>query len=532
MRIKSIHMRNFKRFTDFLIRDIPESAKLVVVVGPNGCGKSSLFDALLNWYRYSTQRSGSEELYYRKDPETPFQWDRSVEVVLHENVAIREGCLYVRTAHRNDPDFSIQNFSKPENPTRLFYGRRLIDDDKSVASNYQRLVYDTASELYNEENDERTVRDLREELIGEIRQSMKIVFDDLLLHNISNPFASDSDIGTFYFEKGVTKSYHYKNLSGGEKAAFDLLLDLHLKRKYFVDAIYCIDEVEAHLHTKVQGEILREIARIVPNDSQLWVTTHSLGVLRAAQEMDSDSPGSVCILNFDGVSLDVPDELGPTTLDRVSWEKMLSITLDDLSDRVAPRYIVVCEGSTVGNRRKDFDADIYEQVLRTHEPGIVFVSGGSSQQVADTGNSVRLILERILPNSKVISLADRDGKSVEESAEYEGLVLQERNIESYLLADEVIESLLKQENKLCLLDEALGIKSDALKESVKRGNAPDDLKSAAGDIYVGLRRLLELERPGNDKDAFLKYSMAPLIIPGTETYQKLKSEIVDGVKFL
>ena len=530
MRIKSIHMRNFKRFTDLLIHDISESAKLVVVVGPNGCGKSSLFDALLNWYRYKRQSSSSEELYYRKDPNEPFEWDRSVEVTLHNEVAIQEGCLYVRTAHRNDPDFSIRNINRPENPVKPFYGRRLIDDDKSVSSNYQRLVYDTASALYNEENDEKSVRELREELIGDIRQSMKIVFDDLLLHNISNPFGSDSDTGTFYFEKGSSKSYHYKNLSGGEKAAFDLLLDLYLKRRYFADAIYCIDEIETHLHTKVQGILLREIAKVVPNDSQLWVTTHSLGILRAAQEMDSDNPGSVCVLDFDGIALDVPGELGPATLDRVSWEKMLSITLDDLSDRVAPEFVVVCEGSTVGNRRKDFDADIYEQILRTHEPSIVFVSGGSSQQVANTGNSVRKILERILPSSRVVSLTDRDSKKEEEVAEDEGIVLQERNLESYLLADEVIESLLKQENKLCLLNQAMKVKSDALKKSIERGNPPDDLKSAAGEIYVGLKQLLELERPGNNTDAFLKYSLAPLIVPGTDTYQKLKAEIVDRVK--
>ena len=41
---------------------------------------------------------------------------------------------------------------------------------------------------------------------------------------------------------------------------------------------------------------------------------------------------------------------------------------------------------------------------------------------------------------------------------------------------------------------------------------------------------LELERPGGNKDAFLKYTLAPLIVPGTETYQRLKSEIVDTVK--
>jgi len=37
MRITSIHLRNFKRFTDLVVRDIPDCAKLVVV-GPNGCG--------------------------------------------------------------------------------------------------------------------------------------------------------------------------------------------------------------------------------------------------------------------------------------------------------------------------------------------------------------------------------------------------------------------------------------------------------------------------------------------------------------
>ena len=46
MKIEWIKLKNFKRFTDLAIEGLPETAKLVVMIGPNGCGKSSVFDAL------------------------------------------------------------------------------------------------------------------------------------------------------------------------------------------------------------------------------------------------------------------------------------------------------------------------------------------------------------------------------------------------------------------------------------------------------------------------------------------------------
>jgi hypothetical protein len=209
--------------------------------------------------------------------------------------------------------------------------------------------------VYSQENDSKTVLALSEELIGHLRTSMKNVFGDLVLTNISDTLGA----GAFFFEKGTSKSYHYKNLSGGEKAAFDLLLDLHTKKRFFSDAIYCIDEMETHLHTRVQGTLLKELFAILPDDAQLWITTHSLGVLRAAQELATEATGSVCVIDFDGVDPDEPREISPSSLGRVSWEKMLSIALDDLSQRIAPNILVVCEGSA-GTRRKDFDAEIYK----------------------------------------------------------------------------------------------------------------------------------------------------------------------------
>ena len=382
------------------------------------------------------------------------------------------------------------------------------------------------SGVYNESNDEKTVLSLREELIGGIRASMQSVFGDLLLNSVSDPLGA----GAFFFEKGVSKSYHYKNLSGGEKAAFDLLLDLHVKRRFFSDAVYCVDELETHLHTRVQGKLLKEMVEIIPAACQLWVTTHSLGVLRAAQELIAVDPTSVCLIDFEGVDPDAPRELAPSSLSRVTWEKLLSITLDDLSHRIAPRIVVVCEGSSVGTRRKDFDAEIYNRILGSQYPDVLFVSGGSSNQVGSTGIAIRDVLVRILPTSKFTSLVDRDDKSATEVADVEskgGLVLSARHLESFLFADDVIEALLAREKKEPQLQAALQIKQQALANSVARNNAPDDLKSASGEIYVELKKLLGLQRCGNNTDAFMRDTLAPLVVSPMPTYLALKLSVID-----
>ncbi len=50
MHIKSIRLLNFRRVTDLKISGIPATAKLVMLTGPNGNGKSSLFDAFMTWH--------------------------------------------------------------------------------------------------------------------------------------------------------------------------------------------------------------------------------------------------------------------------------------------------------------------------------------------------------------------------------------------------------------------------------------------------------------------------------------------------
>ena len=268
MKIKEIKLNKFKRFTDLLITDIPETAKLVILVGPNGCGKTSVFEGLNHWYKYNGFRSRGDKDYYVKEADKDIvnsdNWyNNRVSISIHDGSLTNQneihGSFYFRTAHRNEPDFTTNNLSKQDNPKERIKYNTLMDTDCTVSENYQRLVSNTLSGVFNHQNDNKSVKDLREELIGRIKKSLNNVFDDLQLISIGDPLVN----GSFYFTKGNSANFHYKNLSAGEKSAFDLLLDIVIKSAYFNNTVYCIDEPETHMHTALQSKLLNEMYNLV-----------------------------------------------------------------------------------------------------------------------------------------------------------------------------------------------------------------------------------------------------------------------------
>ena len=66
MRIKSVELKNFKRFTHLTVEGIPSTAKLIVLVGPNGSGKTSFFEAFNHFYKYSGFQSTGDAKYLLK----------------------------------------------------------------------------------------------------------------------------------------------------------------------------------------------------------------------------------------------------------------------------------------------------------------------------------------------------------------------------------------------------------------------------------------------------------------------------------
>jgi predicted ATPase len=533
MKIKTIKLNRFKRFTDLTIENISESARLVVLVGPNGSGKTSIFEALNHWYKLSSFGTHSTEDYIQKKDGTSSnqQWfNEKVKLQFHNTQLLSgeqlKGKFYFRTAYRNEPDFTVSSLNKQNDPTKSIKLDNLMQNDQTVSENYQRLVAQTLSGVYKESNNERTVQQLREELIGKIQSSLGNVFEDLNLSSIGEPLLN----GSFYFEKGKAKDFHYKNLSAGEKSVFDLLLDMIIKATYYSDSVFCIDEPEAHMHTRLQSKVLRELYDLTPQNSQLWISTHSIGMLKEAEDIESENPGSVEFLDFDNRDFDLTEVLRPTRINAAIWDRFFDLAFADFAKLIAPTRIVFCEGSNQGRKYKDFDSQIYEIIFSDTHKETKFVSAGSCTDLENIENQSIKIVSSILKSSEIVKFIDRDDRSnteIQELNEKGIKVSKKRHIESYLFDDEIITKLAIANGKPELVQSCLTSKSQALANSVIRGNAGDDIKSASGDTFNAIKLLLGLTQCGNNKCAFIRDTLAPLVTPDTNVYRELHSEIFD-----
>ena len=62
MKFKKTTFNNFKRFTDLTVEVTSKNPRLVILAGPNGCGKSSFFDGLSLWHNADSGRYPSGDL--------------------------------------------------------------------------------------------------------------------------------------------------------------------------------------------------------------------------------------------------------------------------------------------------------------------------------------------------------------------------------------------------------------------------------------------------------------------------------------
>lgn len=529
MKLNTVKIQSFRRFTDLVVRNIPSTAGLIVLIGPNGCGKSSFFDALHTWHTWKSQKhpSWDDEYHAKMGSSQSRGFHNQVSMTFHDHEGgASKKTFYVRSAYRNSPDLQISNLSRTTPRLDQVRVTRLIDNDVAVQQNYHDLVSRGIEDLYEAGDGSTTFEQYRRISLGVVRDSLQELFPDLLLNSLGNPLKE----GTFRFTKGASKGFHFKNLSGGEKAAFDLILDLAITAQEYDDTVFCIDEPESHLHARLQGPLLSVLCNIVPDNCQLMLATHSAGMIRQARDMELDTPGSVVFLDFDQ-NFDTSVVIEPANPGREFWKKVYHIALDDLSELLAPERVVICEGEP-RNRQAganySHDARCYEKIFAETFPETEFVPGGGAKDVVTDKRGVAYVLRFLTKGVTVWRLIDRDDRSTEEVEELcrgdsKIRVLGRRNLESYLFDDEVLRALAGRKNAdQTTVNNLLEQKARVLAESP---GAPDDLKPCSGSIYNACKDILGLTGCGNDAKAFMRVTLAPLLTDDMGVYAELRRDI-------
>ena len=102
MKIKKVQLNKFKRFDDLTIDLGHTPKKIVALVGPNGCGKSSVFDAFEEKLKDSNNPGNEDPSFYSKSHFYSDPALKSEKYARNESIAI--------TNDRNDNSFDVKSF--------------------------------------------------------------------------------------------------------------------------------------------------------------------------------------------------------------------------------------------------------------------------------------------------------------------------------------------------------------------------------------------------------------------------------------
>lgn len=337
MHITKVELRNFKRFTNLTIDGIPPTTKLVLLIGANGSGKSSVFDAFesINTGTREEGRSAYQAAYLRKNKDEK----ESVSIAVFPPVdELPPGSFYGRSSFRqvsrlvgrpSDESFSLE---KDSDRPKLF-----IDRDMRFENDINRVSRQIITEIFR---GDASGKQIRARYVQPINEALSRIFGQtqatvLALLEIIPP--GEGQPAQLNFRKGESE-IHYDLLSAGEKEIINILFNLLARKSQFTDAIYFFDEIDLHLNTQLQVNLLREITENwIPDNCQLWTASHSLGFIDYAQQYENG-----VIIDFDNLDFDQPQTLYPQPKESLEVYD-IAVPKEMLFEIMKDKKIIFCE---------------------------------------------------------------------------------------------------------------------------------------------------------------------------------------------
>ncbi len=490
MKIRTITLKGFKRFDDLTIDLGDQPARIVALVGPNGSGKSSVFDAFEEKQKdYKGANSNESIEFFSKFlfsldevfKSQQYQKNNAIRITTDGNTStFDKKSFYIRSAYRFTPKLNVTSITaQPDVINDDARPTSSIAVDNRFQQDYERFLGQVIGAF---QRGNITGQDLREQMIGRINEILRNILD-IEISDLGNVLENK---GQLYFDKGETKFFPYQNLSSGEKEVVNIILDLYVKSQDFDNTVYCIDEPELHLNTAIQRKLLIEIERLIPENCQLWIATHSIGFLRALQ----DELNEKCsVLDFSEKDyFHGSHTIAPMPKTRSNWQRIFGTALDDLAGLIAPRRIIYCEGRQEPNANgaeQGLDAIVYNEIFKVDYPDTLFISSGGTNDLPKNSGLAIKVLSKAFLDVELLLLRDRDNNSDDERNNFlsrttHNRMLNRREIENYIFDLSVLQEYCTQHGTICNDVNYANIISDIAKQDLKQENTLRQLKDLCG----------------------------------------------------
>lgn len=308
--LTKIHVNKVFHLENFEIELDPQQKKHLILTGKNGSGKTSLLKGLVNFLQgikndpslpflslRDQLKSDELQLQIAKENNNPtLAHNTEIDINNIKNkidavfgkVEMRFSNVYQLSEKIQNRDFILAYYSATRKTEVIVSKNPEKPNLDPVAKIRDSKIGEFLKFLVDLKIQEALARNENQDAAADQIKNWFIDFTNLLQDIFEgDPLSLDFNYKDYSFTLNQNgRKFGFNELSDGYSAIIDIIADLIIKmqdqnsltRAYEKEGIVLIDEVETHLHLKLQRLILPMLTQIFPN-IQFIVTTHSPFVL-------------------------------------------------------------------------------------------------------------------------------------------------------------------------------------------------------------------------------------------------------------